>query len=155
VRRRGAAVEQAGLGEEERPRADRTDAPRASGHPAQPAEHGLVFQERIDAEPAHHEQGVDPAAQRTESRIGEEPEPGRSGDRLLTGAHHRDRVPGMRPALLAQDAGRPGEQLERTREVQGLHSGVDEQRDAQRAGGRGGAFHGTDGAPAQPCPQGH
>src|SRR5882672_1379506 len=140
VRGGGAPVEQARLGQEKGPRADRAEAAHAAGHPADPVEHRTVVEEGVHTAAAHDEQRVDVAAQRAEGDVGEESKAGGCDQRPSIGPDHRERVARMSTPFVAQESGRPGEDLQWTGEVERLDVGICEEGDAEGPGG-GGAFH--------------
>src|SRR5882762_8039641 len=140
VRGDGASVEEARLGQEKGPRADRAEAAHAAGHPAEPVEDRTVVEEGVHTAAAHDEQRVDVAAQRTEGEVGEESKAGGRDQRPSVGPDHRERVARMSTPFVAQEPGRPGEDLQRTGEVERLDAGICEEGDAEGPGG-GGAFH--------------
>jgi len=137
VRSGGASVEEARLGQEKGPRADRAEAAHAAGHPAQPVEDRTVVEEGVHTAAAHDEQRVDIAAQSAEVTSGRNRKPDEATSGPASVTDHRDRVPGwVRPSSRRQP-GRPGEHLQRTGEVERLDVGICEERDAQGPGGDG------------------
>jgi hypothetical protein len=75
------SIEQAGLGEQERARADRGDPARAPGGGADPVDQRLVVDGGVGAEATGDDEGVDRAAAAREIAVGLDLEPARGAER--------------------------------------------------------------------------
>ena len=125
------ALQKPGLPQDERAGADRGDLPGCRGGAPDPVQGLLVVEEGTGAEPAGHDQEVDPGRVR-EVVVGDHDQPAGRGDRVL-GLRHGEDVEGsavVRPAgLRPGDGPGAGEDLERSREVEDLDVVEDQDAD--------------------------
>ena len=133
VRRRAPAVEQPSRGEQEGAGTDRGGAPGGGSRLGDPVQQRAVGCGLAGSIPARDDQRVDRGERRGKARVRGHGQPAGSFERPAVDAEQLQLVAALAPAGLLDQPLSAREHLQRTGEVEALHSRVDEDRDLARA----------------------